>query len=122
MDLPFPDASFDGAYNLGVLEHFTEAEARKIFAQLGWVVKPGGKLVIFWPHSRATSVMVLNSAHWFINRVLRQNIRLHPAEISLFRSREAVQPLFEEAGFHLVDYYFGMRDVYVQAVLVAQKQ
>ena len=122
MDLPFPDGSFDGAYNLGVLEHFTEAEARKIFAQLGRVVKPGGKLVIFWPHSRATSVLVLNSAHWFINRVLRQNIRLHPAEISLFRSREAVRPLFEEAGFRLVDYYFGMRDVYVQVVLVAQKQ
>ncbi len=122
MNLPFPDNSFDGAYNLGVLEHFTRDEARKIFAQLGRVVKPGGKLVILWPHARATSVLVLNTAHWIINRVLRQNIRLHPAEVSLFRSREEVKPLFEEAGFHLVDFYFGMRDMYVQAVLVAQKQ
>ena len=121
MDLPFPESSFNGAYNLGVLEHFTEAEARKILGQLGRVVKPGGKIVIFWPHARATSVMVLNSAHWIINRVFRQNIRLHPAEISLFRSREAVAPLFEDAGFRLVDYYFGIRDMYVQAVLVAQR-
>ncbi len=122
MDLPFPDNSFDGAYNLGVLEHFTADEAHKIFAQLGRVVKPGGKLVILWPHARATSVAVLNTAHWFINRVLRQNIRLHPAEVSLFRSKEAVKPLFEAAGFKLIDFYFGMRDMYVQAVLVAQKQ
>ena len=84
MDLPFPDGSFDGAYNLGVMEHFTEEEIRKVLLQLHRVIKPHGKMVIFWPHARATSVLVLNWVHWVLNHILRQNVRLHPAEISLF--------------------------------------
>jgi len=121
MDLPFPDGSFDGAYNLGVMEHFTEPEIRKIFTQLYRVVKPGGKVVIFWPHARATSVFVLKFIHWVINRILRQNIRLHPAEISLLRSRSEIEPLLKEIGFNIADYYFGPRDLFVQAILVMQK-
>jgi ubiquinone/menaquinone biosynthesis C-methylase UbiE len=29
-ELPFPDQSFDGIYNLGVMEHFTEDDIQKI--------------------------------------------------------------------------------------------
>jgi dolichol-phosphate mannosyltransferase len=122
MDLPFPDGSFNGAYNLGVMEHFTETEIRKILLQLHRVIKPGGKVIIFWPHARATSVLFLHWVHWFLNHIMRQNVRLHPAEISLFRSRNEVEPLLNEIGFSIVDYYFGPRDFYVQAVLVMQKQ
>jgi ubiquinone/menaquinone biosynthesis C-methylase UbiE len=122
MDLPFPDGSFDGAYNLGVMEHFTEAEIRKVLLQLHRVIKPHGKMVIFWPHARATSVLVLNLVHWVLNRILRQNVRLHPAEISLFHSRDEIEPLLREIGFDIVDYYFGPRDMFVQAVLVMEKR
>ncbi len=121
MDLPFPDGSFDGAYNIGVMEHFTEAEIRKILLQLHRVVKPRGKVVIFWPHTRATSVLFLHCVHWFLNQILRQNVRLHPAELSLFRSQNEIEHLLKEIGFHIIDYYFGPRDMYVQAVLVMEK-
>jgi dolichol-phosphate mannosyltransferase len=121
LDLPFAAATFDGVYNLGVLEHFTEDEIRRILGQFFSVLKPGGKLVIFWPHARATSVAVLGSAHWMLNNVLKRPIELHPPEISLLRSREWVEPFFNEAGFRLVDYSFGMRDFFVQAILVAEK-
>ena len=122
MDLPFPDGSFDGAYNLGIIEHFTGAEIRKVLFQLHRVIKPHGKMVIFWPHARATSVLVLNWVHWVLNRILRQNVRLHPAEISLFHSRNEIEPLLREIGFDIVDYYFGPRDMFVQAVLVMEKR
>ena len=119
MDLPFPEGSFDGAYNLGVLEHFTEAEILKILGQLHRVLKPEGKVVVFWPHARASSVFVLKAAHWVINRVLGQNVRLHPAEISLLPSREFAEKCFRAAGFEVRGYHFGIRDFFVQAVIVA---
>lgn len=121
LDLPFAAESFDGVYNLGVLEHFTIDEIRTIMAQFRRVLKPGGKLVIFWPHSRATSVAVLNSAHWLLNDVLKKPTRLHPAEISLVRSQQWVEDVVRDAGFRLVKYAFGPRDFFVQAVVVAEK-
>ena len=45
--------SFDGAYNLGVVEHFTQDQIVQILREMGRTVKPGGKVVIFWPHRRA---------------------------------------------------------------------
>lgn len=117
-ELPYPDGHFDGAYNLGVIEHFYEPDIRRIFLELRRVVRPNGKVVIFWPHYRATSVMVLGFAHWVLNNVLKRDVQLHPAEVSLFRNRAAAEHLLAECGFTLTDYYFGPRDLFVQAVLV----
>ncbi len=78
-------------------------------------------MVIFWPHSRATSVAVLKTAHWLLNDVAKKPIKLHPAEVSLLRNKQWVEPLLNEADFRLVDYSFGPRDFFVQAVVVAEK-
>ncbi len=119
------DASFDGAYNLGVVEHFTHDQIVQILGEMGRTVKPGGKVVIFWPHRRATSVFVLKLVHRmldFFRRGSRPLVRLHPAEISLLESRNQARDLVERAGFNLVEYYFGMRDLLVQAVVVGCKR
>jgi len=117
--LPFADASFDGAYNLGVVEHFEKDELRRILAELRRVIRPGGRLVVFWPHAYATSVAVLNSFHWVMNDVLKKDVHLHPPEVSLVRSKREAAELLENCGFDLVSYTFGARDMYVQAVVVA---
>jgi hypothetical protein len=49
-------------------------------------------------------------------------MRLHPPEISLLNSRDQARELIERAGFNMVEYYFGMRDLLVQAVVVGCKQ
>lgn len=121
LNLPFEAGTFDGVYNLGVLEHFTPEEIVQILAQFHRVLKPGGKVVIFWPHSRATSVAVLKAAHWVLNDVAKKPTKFHPAEISLLKSKEWVEPLLREANFRLADYSFGPRDFFVQAVVVAEK-
>jgi len=121
LNLPFSRNTFDGIYNLGVLEHFTREQIRQILGQFHRVLKPDGKLVIFWPHARATSVAVLKGVHWVLNDVLKKPTKLHPAEISLIRSKEQAAGLVQEGGFRLIDYYFGPRDVFVQAVIVAEK-
>ncbi len=117
--------TFDGAYNLGVVEHFTRDQIVQILREMGRTVKPGGKVVIFWPHKRATSVFVLKLIHRMLNLFRRQGgpeVRLHPAEISLLESREEARQVIERAGFNLVDYYFGIRDLLVQAVVVGCKR
>lgn len=117
--------SFDGAYNLGVVEHFTQDQIVQILREMGRTVRPGGKVVIFWPHRRATSVFVLKVIHRLLDFFRRQGgpqVRLHPPEISLLNSRDQAREVVERAGFNLVEYYFGMRDLLVQAVVVGCKR
>lgn len=120
-----PNESFDGAYNLGVVEHFTQEQIVQILGQMGRIVKRGGKVVIFWPHRRASSVFILKCAHRILD-LIRQGggsqVRLHPPEVSLLESREQARQVIERAGFNLVEYYFGMRDLLVQAVVVGCKR
>jgi SAM-dependent methyltransferase len=116
--------SFDGAYNLGVVEHFTQDQIVQILREMGRTVKSGGKVVIFWPHRRATSVFVLKVIHRVLDffRPGGPQVRLHPPEISLLKSRDQAREVVERAGFNLVEYYFGMRDLLVQAVVVGCKR
>jgi dolichol-phosphate mannosyltransferase len=120
-DLPFPDGSFDGAYNLGVVEHFEKDELHRIFSELRRVIRPGGKLVIFWPHAHATSVAVLNSMRWVLNDVFKKDVSFHPPEVSLVHSEDEARALLESSGFELESYAFGPRDLYVQAVVVGKR-
>ena len=117
--------TFDGAYNLGVVEHFSHEQIVQILREMGRAVKPGGKVVIFWPHRRATSVLVLKAIHWLLNCFRHHGgaqVRLHPPEVSLLQSRDQARQLVERAGFNLIEYHFGLRDLLVQAVVVGCKR
>ncbi len=122
LNLPFPDASFDGAYNLGVVEHFQGQELAKLFSELARVTKPNGKVVVFWPHRRATSAAVLDAAHFVLNDVMHKNVRLHPAEPTRLGSKAQAESYLNEAGFDLHSYDFGPRDLFVQAVVVGRRR
>ena len=92
---------------------------------MGRTVKPGGKVVIFWPHRWATSVFVLKIVHGILDFFRGKNVRplrLHPPEISLLESRDQARNVVEQAGFNLVEYSFGIRDLLVQAVVVGCKK
>lgn len=121
LNLPFAPESFDGIYNLGVVEHFEPHDIASILKEFHRVLKPDGKLVIFWPHKHATSVAVLKAAHWIFNDVMRRPTSFHPPEVSLIPSRRWVEPILNRAGFRLANYTFGPRDLFVQAVVVAEK-
>jgi SAM-dependent methyltransferase len=118
--LPFNDSSFDGYYSLGVIEHFTEEEIQRILAEASRVLRPNGKVILFWPHARATSVRVLGFAHKVLASAGSQDT-LHPAEISLLTGRDMATRILTTAGFQMISYDFGMVDLWIQAVIVAER-
>lgn len=121
LDLPFQDNSLDGYYCLGVVEHFDFDQIQKIFSEARRVLRPGGKIVIFWPHYMATSVMVLGAWHWVLRNIIRTNAILHPPEISLVRSRKMAMQALERSDLKMKSYSFGICDLFIQAIIVASK-
>ena len=112
---------FDGLYNLGVMEHFEEDQLRRILSEFNRTLKPGGRLVLFWPPVYGLSVIALRMIHFVLNRVLRRNIQLHPPEPSKLRSRRQIRKLLHDSGFALQSFSFGIRDAFTYAVIVAAK-
>jgi ubiquinone/menaquinone biosynthesis C-methylase UbiE len=120
--IPMEDGQYDGIYNLGVMEHFTEEEIQQILLEFGRILKKNGKIVLFVPPVFGLTVMVLDTAHFILNKLFRRNVKLHPDEITRVKSRSHIKGLVEKAGFEFVDYYFGIRDLFTQAVIVAKKR
>jgi SAM-dependent methyltransferase len=122
MATAFKEKSFDGIYNLGVMEHFSDGEIHRILGEFHRVLKDDGVIILFWPPRYGATVIVLKGIHFFLNTVLRKNVRLHPDEPSLIRSGKQAKSIAESAGFRLVAYDFGIRDLFTYAVLVLEKQ
>jgi SAM-dependent methyltransferase len=111
---------YDGIYSLGVLEHFTPADIRHILHEMKKVLRPGGRMVAFWPLAGAISVKVLGLCHRALNRSGRPAVELHPPEITLLRSRTHAEELLHSAGWKLVSYSVSPCDLLIQAVVVCE--
>lgn len=113
--IPFKKDRFDGVYNLGVMEHMSEKDILHTLSEFHRVLKPNGKVVIFMPTKKSSTVFVLK----IVQKVLK--VKLHPPEPSLLKSKEWINRMLQYTGFKLIDYYFGPRDLWCQAVVVAEK-
>ena len=113
---------YDGVYSLGVLEHFTPEDIRHILNGMKTVMRPGGRMIAFWPLADAISVKILGLCHRALNRRGRPVVELHPPELTLLRSREHAEELIQSAGWRLLSYSVSPFDLYIQAVLVCEPQ
>lgn len=120
--VPAEDESFDGAFNLGVMEHYNVDEIRKILAELNRVLKPDGHVVLYWPPAWGLSVNVLKMVHGALKRIGRGDIQLHPPEITHVRSRSETRTWMEESGFSMETFYFGPRDFFTHQIIVGRKR
>lgn len=116
--IPFEDGIFDGAYNLGVLEHFTEEEISRILVELRRVIKPEGKILVFWPPEFGLSVCFLKITHAILKVFLRRVVKLYPDEVTLAKSRAHIESIGAQANLKITDYYFGPRDCFTQVAVV----
>lgn len=120
MDLRDVPGGYDGVYSLGVLEHFTPDEIRVILDNLRLVLRPGGKMIAFWPLASAPSVKVLGLWHRLLNKRGQRAVELHPPEITLIRSRAHVDQIVRSAGWRITSYSVSLSDLLIQAVVVCE--
>jgi len=86
------------------------------------VLKPEGKIVLFWPPDFGLSVTFLKGVHFVLRRILKKNILLHPDEITRLRSKAHAEQIVVRSGFRLTRYYFGTKDLFTYSVVVCQKK
>ena len=66
-------------------------------------------------------VIILLIVKKSLEYVLKRPIELHPDEHTLISSRQQADRIINGGGFKIVDYYFGIRDLYTHQVIVAEK-
>lgn len=121
--MPFQDKTMDGIYNLGVMEHFTESDIDRILQEFRRVLNDNGRIVLFWPPEFGLSVTFLKGVKFFLSTVLRKkNVKIHPDEITRIQSKKHAMRMLNKGGFEVIDYYFGPKDLFTYAVVVAQKK
>lgn len=84
--MPFPDAYFDGIWNLGVMEHFNSSAMKGAFAEMRRTLKPGAHLILLWP----SAWNLVNIFFWW----------LFPKMPSLLRSRRQGKEILGQNNFH----------------------
>jgi len=92
-ELPFEDASFDGAYATESLEHAVETE--KAVAEICRVVKPGGRIAIIDKNAEQWGKLKTPEwERWFTRRELERLLRRHCRKVSsrLISYWEDVEP------------------------------
>lgn len=119
--IPSKKSTYDGIYNLGVMEHFSEEEINKILIEFKRVLKPNGKLVIFWPPKFGPTVIILNIFHFILNKIFCKKTKFHPPEITLIKSKKQAKEIFEKSGFKIEKYYFGIKDAFTHIIIIAEK-
>ena len=120
-DMNLASKTVDGVYSLGVMEHFPPEEIIKILNEFNRILKPMGKVILFWPPKFSASVVFLNFWHFLLKKIFKKTIRLHPDEVSLLESKHQITEYASQSGFSLVEYHFGLNDFFTQAVIVLQK-
>lgn len=120
-DIPVSAGTYQGIYNLGVMEHFTEEEIKRILNEFHRVLKPDGKILLFWPPVFGLSVRFLAAVHWILRRRSKKKIKLHPEEVTHVRSRKQVEKYLTDSGFAMETFYFGIRDLFTYAVIEARR-
>lgn len=121
LNIPARNESFDGIYNLGVMEHFTQKDIKQILDEFNRVLKKDGKILLFWPPAYGVSVLFLNSLHFILNKVFMKKIRLHPEEITKIGSRKQIKSILNKSGFKLTGFSFGPRDLFTYVVITGEK-
>lgn len=95
--LPFEDASIGTAVNCQFLNQQTDGETAHFIGEAARVLRPGGRLVIFWRHADSRLHRMAGTLIDTINR-----IRAQPRFPQFRHSMEQIEQLGAEAGLRAV--------------------
>jgi len=97
--LDFPDDHFDYVTMLAVIEHIEEP--RRLLAEIAWLLRPGGQLVLTTPKNAAESLI-----HLYVRDVDEQ----HAMYFDLAGMRGVAADLFDVVGYHT--FSFGLNQAF----------
>jgi SAM-dependent methyltransferase len=121
--LPFRDASVDGLWNVGVMEHFTHDHIDQIMREFHRILKHGGRIILLWPGADSIPQKMLRVAEKIINLTKKQEkFRFHPDEISQLRSMQQGREVLARNGFDTLHIDYGFRSLMAFKTLVGIKQ
>ena len=111
--LPFADASIDGLWNVGVMEHFTHDRIDEMMREFARVLRPGAPILLLWPATDSLPQKGLRAVEWMANNFTRRvsPLRFHPDEISKLRSSEEGRLVLRRNGFDPVFVDWGLRSL-----------
>lgn len=113
---------YDGLYNLGVMEHFSPQECTRILISAHSVLRPGGKVILFWPPHYGLSVLFLHFVHGVLRLIQGKNFQsLHPEEPNKASTPRVAQKVLEDSGFKLTRFSFSPRDAFTYIVIVGER-
>jgi hypothetical protein len=84
------------------------------------VLKPEGRLVLFWPPEFGASVMGLKAVVQVANCFRKTPLVLHPDEISRIQSFAWLRSLMARNRFRVLEARFSWRDLFTYVVVVGQ--
>ena len=108
-ELPFRDASLDGVWNLGVMEHFSADDQLLILREFHRILKPGARLLLWWPPPYGLDHLILGRFGLFPDEPGRLN-------------RQKVTEVAEAAGFRVLRVEFPMTDMFTELVLLGERR
>jgi len=117
--LPFGDRSLTGIWNLGVMEHYTDNQLRIILSEFRRVLKPTGRLLMFWPPWYAPHEIVLNSMSRLAWALFGKKLVFFPDEVNRYSTRRRMSGLLASAGFQVIETRLSWRDLFCYVVVVA---
>lgn len=121
--LPLSDESIDGAWNVGVVEHFTHDQIDAILRELHRVLKPDGRIILLWPGTDSVPQKLLRLVETIVNFRRRGGGRFqfHPDEISQLRSLREGKQVLARNGFQTLATDYGWRSLLAFKTLVGAK-
>jgi SAM-dependent methyltransferase len=121
--LPFQTGSVDAIWNVGVMEHFTAPAIDAMLREFHRVLKPGGRLLLFWPGVTSVPQRVLRVLQFLVRlRPSCAGFRFHPDEISQLRSLSDGRAILARNGFIPLRSDHGVRTLLAFKVLVGAKR
>jgi SAM-dependent methyltransferase len=110
--MPFRAGSLDGIWNVGVMEHFTQAEIDQVMREFRQSLRPGGALIMFWPGVDSGPQRLLRWVERLVHRLPGQrDFRFHPPEISQLHSQAEASHILTRNGFRVVHVDWGLRSM-----------
>jgi SAM-dependent methyltransferase len=119
--LPFADDSLDGLWNLGVMEHFTEAELEVILEEFRRVLKPGGRCLLLWPPRIGWYKACAVGIETVLGLMKRKKVVLYPGELTLYTSRKRLEAWCGRHGFSVKRASHTPFDLFTYVVVVIDK-